>query len=404
MDQTAVIFIIIGVTGDLARTKLLPAITELVQGGALPNGFRIIGTSRRSDINVATLLKDTPEASLIESSIELFSAEFNEVTDAERLLARLDEIDKEYESPPVRIFHLSVPPAAAQHIISSLADTECFKDERSRLLLEKPLGTDAESAEKLEEFLAKHVDSAQLYRIDHYLQKRLTHVLSKGVLQLPELSSGTLTRIDVIASESKDIGTRAKFYDTVGALRDVLQNHLLELAATLLILENSTDIPSARLEALKTLTADPASAVRAQYEGYAQATSMSSQTETFVGVTLLSTDSRIQNVPIRLMTGKALADKRTEIRLVTSEGTTSISFDTIKIIRDGVGHIVESLPEFDGYAAAYYAAITTDHQFFVSKDESLEAWRIVGPVLESWKKGAQLKHYPPGTDIDSLYP
>jgi len=407
-----VVFVIIGVTGDLARTKLLPAIAALAKGGALSNGFHIIGTTRQNDVDTASLLSDTHDASLIEKNVELFSASFDDREDGERLLARLDELDGEYDATPIRIFHLSVPPIAAQPIISTLASAGFFKDERARLLLEKPFGTDLQSAQDLEEFLASSIDASQLYRVDHYLQKQLSRVLAERRIDLPELSSETLSRIDVIASESKDIGTRAKFYDTVGALRDVLENHLLELTATLLMTApanatanaSAADIPSARLAVLKSLTADPASALHAQYEGYTQETSASSRTETFVGLTLHSSDTRFQNTPIRLVTGKALAEKQTMLLLVSSGRETILSFDRNTVAHEGVESSIEPLPEFDGYAAAYQDAISADHRYFVSKDESLEAWRIVGPVLDVWKNDESIRQYPIGASFESLYP
>jgi len=288
-----------------------------------------------------------------------------------------------------------------------LADAECLSPGNARLLLEKPFGTDLASAHELDTFLAALLPEESTYRIDHYLEKRMARAIAEGVVALPELSSGEVERIDIIASESEDVGKRADFYDQVGALRDVLENHLTALLATLLAAPKSG--PEGRLEALQGLRIGHPAPSRVQYEGYREAVGKpESITETFASVGLASSDPRYASAVITLSTGKALKEKRTEIRIeVRGGGRVTISFDKDFIERAAVGGAAlrEPLPTlapFDGYAAAYQDAITGDRRFFVGREEALEAWRIVQPVIDAWKGEAEMEAYARGSAVEDL--
>lgn len=406
-DAAPVVFVIVGATGDLSRAKLLPAIGALAAGGELARGFRVVGTTRRANVSAADLLAGTPDADALAGRIEMFAGSFDTAEDARKLESRLGDIDAEFGESAIRIFHLSVPPRALQPIIASFADAGCLAHEGTRLLLEKPFGTDLASARELDAFLAARIPESRTYRVDHYLEKRMARVLAESANLLPELSSGAVERIDIIASESADAGRRAEFYDGVGALRDVLQNHLLELAAVLLAGAGKGGTTEGRLAALTGCTADPARAKRAQYEGYADALGYDSNAETFAAIEISSTDPRIAGVPILLATGKGLAEKRTEIRITYRGVRTTISFDPNFIERmrqDGTVDYaaLTKLARFDGYAAAYQDAVRGTKEFFVGRDEALEAWRVVEPIMQAWRSAAGMKHYAQGTRIEDL--
>lgn len=426
------ILVIIGVRGDLARRKLLPALARLARADQLPVQFRIIGVSRQ-EIDVAELVADLSEVDrdFLASHIETVSFNMAEVGEYEVLASKLSAIETEYGEPAERLFYLSVPPEVSKPLIEHLGQSGLASIPGSKLLLEKPFGVDELSARELVEHIDAHFQPGQVYRIDHYMAKEMAQnliVFRQGnSLFKRTWSSQFIESIEVIASEEIGIEGRAQFYEQTGALRDVVQSHLMELVALVLMDLPSThtlgSIPEARLAALEALRpADPRQALRAQYESYAQEVgNPGSLVETFVSLTLFSTDPRWERMPIRIVAGKALHARYTEIRINYHKIADHESNELILRLQpqEGVGVVIcLKEPGFDrrierqrlqfnydqvdtilpsAYEHVLLDAMRSDHSLFTTSEEVVASWRVLQPLLDSWTNENDIRQYPIGT-------
>ncbi|MHB8661017.1 MAG: glucose-6-phosphate dehydrogenase [Minisyncoccota bacterium] len=426
--DTPTLLIIVGITGDLSKRKLLPALGEMAAAGVLPKKFRIIGVTRQQAVTLDNLLQGVKNVERIRSQIELFPMSLTAGKDYTRLAAHLREIGQTLGDAPQCLWYLAVPPKTAWPIIEHLNVSGLTKVPRTKLLLEKPFGVDRESAQELITHVEQSFAPEQVYRIDHYLAKETVQniVVFRRDNPLFERTwnRDSIERIDIIASETIGIEGRAAFYEQTGALRDIVQSHLLQLAAlTLMTLPAEGEwqsIPEARLALLRSLEVAPDRVHRGQYAGYRdEVKNPSSVVETFASLTLFSNDPRWKDVPITLTTGKALAQKKTEIivtyrrngspeanlltlRLQPNEGVELCFFAK----RPGYEHKIERVPlsftyagHFgalpDAYEHVFLDAVRGDHTLFVSSEEVLESWRIIDAVREAWE---------PHPDTLTLYP
>lgn len=433
------ILIIVGVTGDLSRRKLLPALARLARAETLPQKFKIIGVSRKA-IDMAMLTKGLREddADFLTRHIERVSLHLAETDDYGVLTDKIASIEKEFGEQAEKLFYLSVPPAVSRPLIEHLGNAGIAKIPGTKLLLEKPFGTDEQSAIELVEHIEAHFSADQVYRIDHYIAKEMAQniiVFRQGnSLFKRTWNSQFIESIDIVASEEIGIEGRAQFYEQTGALRDIVQSHLLQLAALVLMDVPSShslgNIPQARLDALNALLpADPAVAIRAQYDGYGEeAENPGSLVETFVSLTLFSRDPRWAGTPVRLTAGKALDAKYTEIRinyhkiadhesnelilrLQPQEGVDIImcvkepGFDR-RIERQRLhfayDHAAAVLPS--AYEHVLLDAMRSDQGLFTTSEEVLASWHIVQPLLDAWAQKATIRHYPAGTAPQELAP
>lgn len=299
-----------------------------------------------------------------------------------------------------------------------------------KLLLEKPFGIDEHSAESLFHEVSQSINDSRSYLVDHYLSKRIAREIvpfrraSKGLASI--WNHENIDRIEVAASETLDIEGRAAFYEQTGALRDVLQGHLLQLLAlTIAPLDSEAPLSTLRARALDALRpAHPDYAVRGQYEGYREeAGSPDSRVETYAEITVYSEDPSWQGVPFILRTGKALDRKETAVRVYFRD-TTRIAdgclyFDIQpdeKIVAcfDGKGQLADEIQTeidaftvrepWDGYENVFLDGLHSDRTFFVSPGEVLASWRVVGEVLAAWQLGAApLVTYPKGASAESIH-
>lgn len=429
------VLIIIGVTGDLSRRYLLPAIEQIAAAGALPSRFHVLGTTRRTTSH-KTLVRELfgPESYLAEH----FEVVQLDVTDRASYVAlkdRLDRIDKTLTEPAQRLFYLSVPPQVSWPVIEMLGEVGLNDRTTVKLLLEKPFGTDLASADNLLSHIDRHFDETQIYRIDHYLAKEMAQNLLVFRQSNPLLGhtwhGEFVERIDIRISESIDIEGRGNFYEQTGALRDVMQSHGLQLAALTLMKAQDgplSDVPARRVEALKSLHLTESSlddmAVRGQYIGYrAETDNPASTTETYVAITLRSSDPLWHNVPIRIATGKALPTKETSVCLTYRSATGQQPNRLTLRIQPDAGIELElwskapgyerrleqhrlrfhyheryqSLP--DAYEQVLLDAIRSDHTLFTSGDEVRESWRILDQLQKAWSfRVDDLIFYEKGSD------
>ena len=420
--------LIFGITGDLSTRKLLPALSAIFKTGEFDD-VEIIGVSRRQ-VDVGELLRSSVGEEALESRVRVFSMDLAEAADYARL--------REYVAltPDEQlIVYLSVPPSAASQIVDFMGEAG-INTPNIKLLFEKPFGVDLSSAEEMIARTARYYAEDQIYRIDHYLAKEMSQniVAFRGgnAMFAHVWNNQAIEKIEIIASEKIGIEGRAGFYEQTGALRDVLQGHLMQLLAlTLMDIPNELDwnkLPELRLAALAALVpADPARAIRAQYDSYqAEVENPGSLTETFASVELESTAPQWKGVPIHLVTGKALDRKTTEVRLHFRKQHDAQSNCLTLYIQPNEGVAIElftkkpgydrelesrqlafTYPEDtvlpDAYEQVIVDAIRSRKSLFTSSDEVLMSWRVLQPLLNAWSmQDGPLSQYAVGSQTHDV--
>lgn len=387
MKTTLVIF---GITGDLSTRKLLPALESILTekaGGEL----HIVGVSRR-EVNREELMNDYP---LLKDSSEIFTMDLAELSEYDRLKKHLAEIPSDQT-----LYYLSVPPGAAASIVDFLGEAS-MNTPTDRILFEKPFGFDLASAEDFIARTGRYFNDSQLYRIDHYMAKeiaaeilRIRREATDNDLQKP------IKAITIVASEKIGIEGRAQFYEQTGALRDFVQGHLMQLLALVLIRKPTDDpLPLQRLAALQQVQpVDIEKTVRAQYDGYqTEAENPGSQVETFVALQLESSAPEWRGVPLRLVTGKALDEKRSYIEFEYQDGTT-------RVLEEGAILAKEGNRQLDAYERVLIEAINGRKDIFTSGMEVVRSWEILAPLQEAWNMDdAQIATYKSGSNYRTLF-
>lgn len=416
--------LIFGITGDLSTRKLLPALQAIYATNEF-NDLSIIGVSRRN-VNVAELLHSSLGNAELTDKVSIFSMDLAKADDYTRLREYVALADDEQ-----LIAYLSVPPAAATDIVDLMGQVG-LNSPNVKIMFEKPFGMDLLSAQSMIEHTARYYDEAQLYRIDHYLAKEMAQNIvafrGRNALFANIWNNNFIQAIEVVASEKIGIEGRAQFYEQTGALRDLIQGHLMQLLAlTLMDIPHDfawEELPTLRLRALEQLRpVDPAQAFRAQYDGYQdEAGNPGSLTETFVALELQSDQPRWRDVPIRLITGKALAEKTTEIRIHLKKLHEAQSNTIVFRIQPNEGidielftkqpgydrdfetrHLELTFPEDiklpDAYEQVIVDAIRSRKSLFTSSAEVLRSWEILRPVQAAWSMDNQpLPQYPVGSE------
>ncbi len=358
------IIILVGITGDLSKRKLLPAIDGLARKGMLPENFKLIGITRRDNVDLNDLLINVEEKDFLEDHTQLFTMDLDNADDYKKLSDELDLIETEFGATTQRLYYLSVAPTVSLPIIKHLSDSGLAHHSETKLMLEKPFGVDLENAEKTIEEIGQYFDEDDVYRVDHYLAKQTVRDLVNHKIDMKYVKSITVTAAEKIAIEG-----RADFYEQTGALRDFIQSHLLQVAAMVIS-------PKSRIAVLKNLSVDLDNVKRGQYEGYKEAAhNPDSTVETFVSIPLHSKGD--DGFVLTVESGKALDRKSTDVTIV---------------YKDGATEVISLNDATNAYESVYYHAMQGDKQFFVTKDEVLETWRILKPVQEKW-----------ATSVDDLF-
>lgn len=389
--------IIFGITGDLSRRKLLPALQHIAESGEF-NDLAIVGVSRR-DVDVKELIETATQSTLLVEHTTVFSMDLATASDYVRLKDHLKLADEEQA-----LIYLSVPPNAAADIVEFLGFAG-LNTENVKLLFEKPFGFDLVSAQDFIARTGRYFTESQIYRIDHYMAKEVAaeviRLRSGAIHRSKDWSKDSVAAVDIIASEAIGIEDRAVFYEQTGALRDFIQGHLMQLLSLILADLSAPftieDLSKRRLKALERIdVADPTKTKRAQYVGYqAEVSNPGSLTETFASIELSSNDANWSGVPLRLTSGKSLDQKRSVIVVRYKDGTK----DTFE--EGTVTPTDAHLP--DAYERVLVEAIRGRKYIFTTSPEIVRSWKIVAPVQQSWEMdNAPLPLYTPGTSVKDL--
>lgn len=443
--------IIFGITGDLARRKLLPVLYHLAADGLLPDGFEIIGVTRSGTTpetlaeNIRTSVGGKVDKKVLErlvESIQIITMDLSRQEEYGKLKDALNAHEERVGACTNRLFYLAVPSQTFGDIAELLGKaglTEGCKHRigESRLLIEKPFGYDTASARELIDTLGRQFTEQQVYRVDHYLAKEtaqniLTFRFNNPLFQTV-WDGKTINSVMITAAESIGIEGRVGFYEQTGALRDFVQSHLLQLLA-LVTMErpeqmDAETIHARKLELLRAIVPiapDKVTeqTVRGQYEGYHdEVGNHSTITETYAALRLDIDTPRWRGVPVLLRTGKAMADKVTEITLSFSDKLTSHQNTLTLRIQPNEGISIElqaKKPGFDtgtetvqmdfcypntgegvhpdAYERVLVDALRGDKTLFATSDEVMASWGIVENVLHTWNmSGADMQAYPMGS-------
>ncbi len=463
--------VIFGVTGDLSRKKLIPAIYDLAAGGLLHPGFSVVGYGRRGwshqefaeqvAQSVREFAREPFDERVFEglrAGLRFVEGSFDDADGFDRLAQQLTQLSQQRGTGANHAFYLSIPPGQFPVVTQRLADAG-LADHREeswrRVIVEKPFGSDETSAAELNRALERVFPAEAVFRIDHYLGKETVQNLLAlrfaNSMYEPIWNAHYVDHVQITMAEDIGVGSRAGYYDGIGAARDVIQNHLLQLLALTAMEEPvSLGADDVRAEKEKVLAAisppahPPTASARGQYQagwqggvavgGYLdeEGIAAGSTTETYAALRLEVNTRRWQGVPFYLRTGKRLGRRVTEvavvfkdapghlfpeihsgevgqnalvIRVQPDEGVTmrfaskvpGPAMQVRNVTMDfGYGHaFTETSPE--AYERLLLDVLRGDAPLFPRQREVELSWQILDPVISHWAQHGAPEAYLPGT-------
>ena len=456
------VVVIFGITGDLASRKLIPALFQLRRNGSLPDGFAILGVSRSAGDEEALRAKlgesvrEHARAEVDEEEWEAFASRIHTVAGSggdpdtyRRLREEAQRLDEAHGTEGNRLYYLAVAPRLFPSILGQLQEAGLVRpvgreDEPwSRVVIEKPLGHDLESSRELNGLIAEVLDEAQTYRIDHYLGKETVQNIMAfrfaNAIFEPIWNRKHIEHIQVTAAESITVGDRGEFYDKTGVVRDVVQNHVLQILA-LCTMEppvslSANDVRDEKVQAIRSLhPIELDEVVMGQYDGYREVEGVEegSRTPTFVAMKMGIDNWRWSGVPIYVRAGKAMSARDTHVAVTfravpgilfgqssaldpnqlvlqiqpnegisiqfsskvpgddLTIGTVSMDFDYARAFERRPG---------DAYERLLLDAMRGDATLFARRDEVEHAWAFVDRINSAWEGSeAPIPRYEVGED------
>jgi glucose-6-phosphate 1-dehydrogenase len=469
---TPCVIVIFGATGDLTERKLLPAIYNLAREGNLSQKTAVVGFARGAHTHETFRMrmgdaldqfskikpKETDFWHHFENQVFYNQSDFEQDQGYENLKKLLINIDQEFGTLGNRIYYLATPPSHFPTIIKKLYEhqlvygSSCTLNNWSRVIIEKPFGNDLDSAINLLTDISKYLDEDQVYLMDHYLGKEgvqyLLNLRFENASFEPFWNNKFIDNIQITLSEDIGIGTRSQLWEETGSLRDIFQNHLIQLLA-IIAMEPPASLEKAPIyeEKIKVLNAIrpfpldqiDSYVIRGQYgpgeingisvPGYKQekGVSASSEVETFVAAKIFIDNPRWEKIPFYIRGGKRLPKQTTEIVIIFKNCNSSADHDdsnalfiriqpnptifhrtlskdpmlnkSIEIVPIGYG--LDPIPKKsapEAYEKLLEACVQGDHSLYVQAEEQLAAWRLLTPVLHYWKSHPdQVPNYKAGT-------
>jgi len=364
------VIVLFGATGDLSRRKLIPGLFHLSQAGLLPEEFRIVGTSlddlddERFRDFARDALREFCRVKFGDEEWAAFSERLSYVPSrADALAAGVGQAEEAIGEEASRLHYLSVPPSAAGPIIRTLG--EAGLADRARVIMEKPFGTDLESARALNETVHEVFAEDQIFRIDHFLGKEaalnmLALRFANGFLE-PLWNREHIDHVQIDVPETLSIGTRGSFYEATGAFRDMIVTHLMQILAVVAMEPPPSLEPRALVEEKSkvfrsVLPLDPDEVVRGQYEGYRDEPGVApdSEVETFVAAKVRVDNWRWAGVPFFVRTGKAMAEGARVVSIAFREPPKSMFPDEAGVGLAGPDHLTFDLADTPRLSLSFY--------------------------------------------------
>jgi glucose-6-phosphate 1-dehydrogenase len=465
--------VLFGATGDLAQRKLFPALFELGRAGLLPENFGLVAFSRSAQNDDAfraqvkeglqrfarTQPLDESFWQRFVSRMECISGDYNDPAAFQRLRERLDAAEKRYGTQGNQLYYLATPASTFPTLLKGLASAGLLPREEQpqqrpwrRLVIEKPFGRDLETARELNRNLSSVLDERQIFRIDHYLGKEtVQNILVFRFANLifePLWNRNYIDHVEITATETLGMeGGRGRFYDETGVIRDMVQNHLLQVLAlcameppTSFGAEDIRDEKTKVFRALRSIEGGEVAnhVVQGQYKGFReeQGVAKDSRTPTYVAMKMNVDNWRWQGVPFYLRAGKKLAKRVTEVSIhfkavpislfSTSDACQRLQPNVLRLRiqpQEGIALSFESkVPGEDvsiagvtmdfAYAESFKKPVPEAYErllldcmrgnatLFARKDSVEQAWAFVTPIiqaLDSGAGGAAIQEYAPGS-------